>query len=422
MSSILSTPKTAVIFNKRNTLTEVDPHTAVNGIWTVVMEDSTVNIKGCIINNNTNGCIIASNSNATVTNSTLSGQQAGRTTPIVGIKNSKIYWDKPAQLGNTYPYLITTQDSFANFPYYATTVGPQALPSGTGALYAVLNSGSEIHLQDLKGHPRLLNDGSTFYWDEKDLIYPYDIDSYKLNVLTSTTLTELNHLPKNLHRRDLKIIINAGVTINSTSINGFYNGKVIIEFKSDCKVTSLKISNLDHLEIYNGSISTSGTSGSVIEIENVKYVNIHDLTFNINKTDVNFYGAKFHVPACKTYEHDFSTNILIDQDMIMYKKLETWLKMISRYEISGGGIKVIPTCKLRVKLLDSEHQYFTTSVVMDGAYITSLAATTFDYNGGPDVTPITVAATFKIQYYYRDDDLDLTMDPLSQARVLAAYS
>ena len=63
--------------------------------------------------------------------------------------------------------------------------------------------------------------------------------------------------------------------------------------------------------------------------------------FNINKTDVNFYGAKFHVPACKTYEHDFSTNILLDQDMIMYKKLETWLKMISRYEISGGGIKVI---------------------------------------------------------------------------------
>lgn len=299
MSNILSTPKTAVIFNKRNTLTEVDPHTAVNGIWTVVMEDSTVNIKGCIINNNTNGCIIASNSNATVTNSTLLGQQAGRTTPIVGIKNSKIYWDKPAQLNNTYPYLTTTQDSFANFPHYVTTVGPQALPSDTGALYALLNSGSEIHLQKLKGYPRLLNDGSTFYWDEKDLIYPYDIDSYKLNVLTSTTLTELNHLPKNLHRRDLKIIINSGVTINSTSINGFYNGKVIIEFKSDCTVTSLKISNLDQLEIYNGSISTSETSGSVIEIENVKYVNIHDLTFNINKTaitksglNLNFYNYK----------------------------------------------------------------------------------------------------------------------------------
>ena len=303
MSNILSTPKTAVIFNKRNTLTEVDPHTAVNGIWTVVMEDSTVNIKGCIINNNTNGCIIASNSNATVTNSTLLGQQAGRTTPIVGIKNSKIYWDKPAQLNNTYPYLTTTQDSFANFPHYVTTVGPQALPSDTGALYAVLNSGSEIHLQELKGYPRLLNDGSTFSWKEKDLIYPYDIDSYKLNVLTSTTLTELNHLPKNLHRRDLKIIINSGVTINSTSINGFYNGKVIIEFKSDCTVTSLKISNLDQLEIYNGSISTSGTSGSVIEIENVKYVNIRDLTFNINKTAITKSGLNFYNYKNNLYEY-----------------------------------------------------------------------------------------------------------------------
>ena len=58
---------------------------------------------------------------------------------------------------------------------------------------------------------------------------------------------------------------------------------------------------------------------------------------------------------------------------------------------------------------------------MDGAYITSLAATSFEYNG-PEVGPLTVAATFKIQYYYRDDDLDLTMDPLSQPKVLAAYS
>lgn len=143
--------------------------------------------------------------------------------------------------------------------------------------------------------------------------------------------------------------------------------------------------------------------------------------FNINKADVNFYGGKFHVPACKTYEHDFSCQILLDQDLTMYKKLDTWLKMISRYELSGGGIKVIPTCKLRIKLLDSEHQYFTTSFVMEGVWIKSLSSVAFEYSG-PDVSPLMVNAGFSMQYYYEDKDLDLTMDPLSQAKVLAAYA
>lgn len=143
--------------------------------------------------------------------------------------------------------------------------------------------------------------------------------------------------------------------------------------------------------------------------------------FELTKANVPFYGAQFHVPACQKYTHDFSCQILLDQDLTMYKKLETWLKIISRYEISGGGIKVIPTCKLRVKLLDSQHQYFTTSIVMDGAWITGLDAVSFKYNG-PGVQPLMVNAKFKIQYYYRDDNLDLTMDPLSQARILAAYA
>jgi hypothetical protein len=91
--------------------------------------------------------------------------------------------------------------------------------------------------------------------------------------------------------------------------------------------------------------------------------------FEIPAAKVSYYATEFRVPGCMKYTHDFSTKILLDQDLTMYNKLDTWLKMISRLQLSGGGIKVIPTIKLRIRLLDSEHQYFTTSFIMDGVYI-----------------------------------------------------
>jgi hypothetical protein len=105
----------------------------------------------------------------------------------------------------------------------------------------------------------------------------------------------------------------------------------------------------------------------------------------------------------------------------MYNKLDTWLKMISRLQLSGGGIKVIPTIKLRLRLLDSEHQFFTTSIVYDGVWINKLGAINLKYAAG-DATPLTVDVEFRMQYYYKDDDpQSLEMDPLSQAKILAAY-
>lgn len=121
------------------------------------------------------------------------------------------------------------------------------------------------------------------------------------------------------------------------------------------------------------------------------------------------------------YEHNFQTKILLDQDLTMYNKLDTWLKMISRLQLSGGGMKTIPTIKMRIRLLDSEHQYFTTSIVMEGVWINKLGPINLKYAAG-DATPLTVDVEFRMQYYYKDDDeQNLSMDPLSQAKILAAY-
>lgn len=143
--------------------------------------------------------------------------------------------------------------------------------------------------------------------------------------------------------------------------------------------------------------------------------------FTIPVAKTRFYATDFRVPACMTYDHQFSTKILLDQDLTMYNKLDTWLKIISRLQLSAGGLKTIPTIKLRIRLLDSEHQYFTTSIVMDGVWIKKLGDISLQYKEG-DSSPINVNVDFSIQYYYRDDDPQtLQMDPLSQAKIMAAY-
>jgi hypothetical protein len=86
----------------------------------------------------------------------------------------------------------------------------------------------------------------------------------------------------------------------------------------------------------------------------------------------------------------------------MYNKLDTWLKMITRLQLSGGGIKTIPTIKLRIRLLDSEHQYFTTSIVFDGVWIKKLGEISLQYDQGAKA--MTCNVDFSVQYYYRDDD------------------
>jgi hypothetical protein len=106
------------------------------------------------------------------------------------------------------------------------------------------------------------------------------------------------------------------------------------------------------------------------------------LNFEVPPAKVNYYATEFRVPGCIKYAHDFSTDILLDQDLTLYNKLDAWLKMISRLQLSGGGIKVIPTIKLRLRLLDSEHQYFTTSFVYDGVWINKLGNIALAYKAG----------------------------------------
>ena len=288
---------TSTIFNKRNNLTLTDPNTPVSGIWSIIMEDSITNIRNCNIKNNNTGGVIASNSNVIIVGSNIEGKPSKKTIPVVGIKNSKIYWDSPTQAESN-PYLITTQDSFANFPKLDSNTGPRELSSFTG-LSAIMYDGTSVLLNTLKGYPRLLNDGSTFFWDNTNLIYPSNILRYEVNI---TNIKDLEYLQKNLHRREL--IINVDSTTTSAIIEGFYNGKITVNISKNCTINNLSFINLDQVEIYGaGLITNSENSGAILSFDNVKYINIHDIKINVKQTTLNYDGISLYNYKYNLYEY-----------------------------------------------------------------------------------------------------------------------
>jgi hypothetical protein len=97
--------------------------------------------------------------------------------------------------------------------------------------------------------------------------------------------------------------------------------------------------------------------------------------------------------------------------MIMFDKLKRWMNHISDIKNNGGGTKKIPNVDLRLNLLDSTHQKFTTSFVMVGVWPTSISETSLAYKNG-DNNALTLTASFKYQYCYRDDNFDTSADPL----------
>jgi hypothetical protein len=95
----------------------------------------------------------------------------------------------------------------------------------------------------------------------------------------------------------------------------------------------------------------------------------------------------------------------------MYDKMKQWMRDLSDLKYNGGGTKKIPNVDLRLNLLDSTHQFCTTSFVMVGAWPAAVSELKLDYKDG-DATPLQLAVSFKYQYCYRDDNFDTSADPL----------
>jgi hypothetical protein len=57
----------------------------------------------------------------------------------------------------------------------------------------------------------------------------------------------------------------------------------------------------------------------------------------VAKAAVPCYGNDFRVPTVKTFGHDWQCKIMLEQDMIIYDRLKSWMRTISDLKYNGGG-------------------------------------------------------------------------------------
>lgn len=118
-----------------------------------------------------------------------------------------------------------------------------------------------------------------------------------------------------------------------------------------------------------------------------------------------FFGTEFRIPGVKQFDHNWSVNILLDQDLTMYKKLENWRNSISSLSNNGGGDKRIPNYYANVHLLDETNSQVVQTFVIGGIWLKSLGDINLAYtSGGGDL--IKIPAEFRYQYVYRKGDGD----------------
>jgi hypothetical protein len=118
-----------------------------------------------------------------------------------------------------------------------------------------------------------------------------------------------------------------------------------------------------------------------------------------------FFGTEFRIPGVKQFDHNWSVNILLDQDLTMFKKLERWRNDISSLKSNGGGNKHLTNYYAKVHLLNETHTSVVQTFIIAGIWIKSLGDINLAYaNGGGDV--LKIPAEFRYQYIYRENDGD----------------
>ena len=139
---------------------------------------------------------------------------------------------------------------------------------------------------------------------------------------------------------------------------------------------------------------------------------------DINSAKVSYFAAGFEVPGVIKYPESWDVEILLDQDLTQYKRLQSWQEAMSSYKYSGGGSKTIPSVIAQVNLLDNTMQRIVKSYRMEGVWIADLGNVDFQYSeGASDIQKC--KCTFTMQYFYELKDGSDQGDPLhpSNARV-----
>ena len=148
--------------------------------------------------------------------------------------------------------------------------------------------------------------------------------------------------------------------------------------------------------------------------DNISYyiqsADIPGVTLTTAKTP--YFGTEFRAPGVKTFTHTWNCNIILMQDLQIYKNFIQWMEAISSLKKDGGGIKQIPNSSVRISILSPDSKNKEQSFVLEGVWPNSVGDITLKYEngGGNPITSFPIG--LKYQYVYRDDGLDFSGDPL----------
>lgn len=126
---------------------------------------------------------------------------------------------------------------------------------------------------------------------------------------------------------------------------------------------------------------------------------------DISSAKVNYFAAGFEIPGVVKYPDSWDVEVLLDQDLTQYKRLQSWMEAMSSFEMSQGGSKTIPHVVAHVNLLDSTMQRVVKTYVMEGVWIQKLGDVEFKYEEGSS-TIAKCTCTFTMQYWYDYDEGD----------------
>jgi hypothetical protein len=120
----------------------------------------------------------------------------------------------------------------------------------------------------------------------------------------------------------------------------------------------------------------------------------------LDATQVQYFAQGFRFPGIIKYDAQWSIDILLDQDLTIYKQLRIWQEMMSSIVRNSGGNKVIPNARGKLYLLDSYGDATKPDRIyaMEGIFPKEVPVINMQYTEGSS-TIKTVKVQFALQYF-----------------------
>lgn len=125
---------------------------------------------------------------------------------------------------------------------------------------------------------------------------------------------------------------------------------------------------------------------------------------NLEKVEIKRNNIAFQLPNTVAPVQEWTTNVLLDMNMTIYRSLRKWVDYYSDLKKGGYGARGIPQTMGKVQLLDANGSPINSQrYVLKGIFPTSVPDIDLTHDNG-DLIKIDVTWTF--QYSYLDTDGD----------------